>query len=204
MPNTAAIYLLRHGETEWNRERRIQGHGDSALTARGRAQAQANGRRLKALIADWQSFRVVASPLGRCQETARLVAAALGLAASRIELEPRLKEHGYGRWEGLTFDEAAAQDPALFRARDADRWGVTTPGGESYTMVAERVGAWLADVERDARLVVVSHGCAGRILRGLYAGVLRERIEQLGEAHTDIHRLADGRLTTYSSPPDEA
>lgn len=198
MSETAVIYLLRHGETEWNSAGRIQGHRDSPLTARGRDQATANGRRLKALIADWPDYRVIASPLGRCRDTVALVSAALGFAANRIELEPRLKEHGYGQWEGLTAAEAAARDPDRHAAREADRWGVTTPDGESYAMVAARVGAWLGEVAPGARLVVVGHGCAGRILRGVYADLPRDQVADMGERHTDIHRLADGRITTYA------
>ena len=70
----SVIYLLRHGETEWNRAGRIQGHRDSPLTDRGRTQARATGERLRRLIADWPDFRLIASSLGRCRETAGLVA----------------------------------------------------------------------------------------------------------------------------------
>ena len=194
----SVIYLLRHGETKWNRAGRIQGHRDSPLTDRGRTQAWATGERLRRLIADWPDFRLIASSLGRCRETAGLVAGALGYDVGQIELEPRLREHGYGRWEGLTWDEAAAQDPDVTRARAVDRWGVNVPDGESYALVAARVSAWLADLPAGSRLVVVGHGCAGRILRGVYAGLARADIQGLPEAHTDIHRLSDGEIATFS------
>ncbi len=96
------LYLLRHGETEFNLEGRLQGQQDSPLTARGRAQARAHGALLKTLIAEPEAWRVVASPLGRTMDTARLACAELGLPEAAIETDPRLKEIAFGDWEGLT------------------------------------------------------------------------------------------------------
>ena len=90
------LYLLRHGETEFNRTGRLQGQQDSPLTARGRDQARAHGALLKTLIVDPAAWRVVASPLGRALDTARLACAELGLAEAAIETDPRLKEIAYG------------------------------------------------------------------------------------------------------------
>ena len=191
------IYLIRHGETHWNREGRIQGHLDSPLTARGCEQVTANGRRMMELIPNPAEFRIVTSPLGRCRRSASLIAQAFGRNDDCIEEDPRLKEHAYGAWEGLTHDEIEARDGDLWRKRSADRWNVHPPGGECYDLVAARVRNWLEEVEEADRLVVISHATTGRILRGLYAGMTREAILGLGNGHDRIHQLSDGKVHTY-------
>ena len=199
------IYLLRHGETVWNRERRVQGHGDSPLTPRGIGQAQAMGGRLRLWLGDLRGLRLITSPLGRCLHTATLVAEALDFDPRRIEPEARLMEHGYGLWEGLVQEEIRALHPAVWRAREADRWSVTVPEGENYALVAKRVRSWLGEIAESERMIVVSHGCTGRILRGLYAGLAKDKIPALSERHGDIHLLSGRRIVTYSQedPPGE-
>ena len=192
------IYLVRHGETVFNRQRRLQGQSDSPLTERGIEQARSMGRRLRLLLGDLHGLRLITSPLGRCRHTATLVADALGFDPDRIEPEPRLMEHAYGLWEGLTHDEIVARHPAVWRAREADRWRVTVPEGENYTLVAKRVRSWLDETAEDDRLIVVSHGSSGRILRGLYAGLADEEVPTLSQRHGDIHLLSDGRIVTFT------
>ncbi len=190
------IYLLRHGETEWNRAGRIQGQGDSPLTERGEQQAREMGRRLRTLLGEG-GVRVVASPLGRCRATAALVCEALGFDPAEILWEPLLMEHAYGVWEGLTIAEIKARDPERWSLREANRWEVGTPGGENYAMVAARVRAWLEQIEGSGPLVAVSHGCAGRVLRGLYAGLSRAEIYRLPTPHGTFYHLAEGRITAH-------
>lgn len=198
MNRTTRIYLLRHGETEWNTERRIQGHQDSRLTARGRRQAVANGLRLLELLDGQGPLRYISSPLGRCRETAHLVCGALGIDEREIELDDRLMEHAYGDWEGKTIAEVSVADRQRFQARAANRWDIAAPNGENYTMVAARLRSWLADIDGQA-VVAISHGCAGRILRTVYADLSRSDAQSLAEAHDEIHVLAEGRITTYRS-----
>src|SRR6185503_4782740 len=88
------IYLVRHGQTEFNRERRIQGHVDSPLTELGVRQAQAVGRLLADLIRDPAGWRIVSSPLGRAASTAEIVSKKLG--GMPVELDERLKEMSWG------------------------------------------------------------------------------------------------------------
>lgn len=196
------IYLLRHGETVFNRQRRLQGQGDSPLTERGIEQARFMGRRLQSLLGDLSSLRLITSPLGRCRHTATLVADALGFDKDLIGPEPRLMEHAYGHWEGLTPEEIEARYPTVWRAREVDRWSVTVPGGENYSLVAARVQSWLDEVGEEDRLIVVSHGSSGRILRGLYAGLPREKISTLSQRHGEIHRLSDRRVVTFAQEDD--
>ncbi len=188
----ACLYLLRHGETEFNGEGRLQGPRDSPLTARGRAQARAHGALLKTLIAEPAAWRVVASPLGRTMDTARLACAELGLPEAAIETDPRLKEIAYGDWEGLTYDEAQTRYPDGWAARQRDRWGFVVPGGESYEMVAVRAGAFLGEARGNT--IVVSHGGTGRVLRGLYGRLAPLEIKTLEQPQDAIHRLTQGTI----------
>ena len=120
------LYLLRHGETEWNREGRIQGSQDSPLTARGRAQATAQADILAREVPQmWQLARYC-SPLRRARDTARIALDGLVPVIDR-----RLREVDFGAWEGLTPAERGARDPQLVAggAGDLDLCR-SAPGGE--------------------------------------------------------------------------
>lgn len=146
--------VIRHGETQWNLEARVQGHGDSALTAAGRAQAEALARRL----ADEPFDLLVSSDLGRAVDTARAIAAA---TAQDLRLDARLRERGFGAGEGLTYDEIDARYPSAFRRAGEIDPDYAIPGGESRRAFHERVAAAfesLALAHRGRRLVVVTHG----------------------------------------------
>ncbi|WP_193366934.1 histidine phosphatase family protein [Pelagibius marinus] len=197
------IYLLRHGETEWNRQGRLQGHGDSPLTERGLSQAVAMGGALRRAIDDFSGFTLVASPLGRTLATARCVAAVIGKNPAEIIEEPRLMEHGFGHWEGEIYDEVEDLYPEQWQAREADRWHYRVPGGESYALVAERVGAWLAEQPEDARLIVVSHGLAGKVLRGLYLAATREEVLAMAEPQDAVFRLFQGNVSRFDAAVPE-
>jgi probable phosphoglycerate mutase len=186
------LYLLRHGETEFNVEGRLQGQQDSPLTARGRAQARAHGVLLGELIAEPETWRVVASPLGRALDTARLACAELGLPEAAIETDPRLREIAYGEWEGLTYAEIEVRNSDDWAARQRDPWRYVVPGGESYEMVAARAGDFLNEVRGNT--IVVSHGGTGRVLRGLYGRLAPPEIKTLEQPQDAIHRLAQGTV----------
>ena len=186
------FYLLRHGETEFNVAGRLQGQQDSPLTARGRAQARAHGVLLRDLIAAPASWRVVASPLGRTLDTARLACAELGLPEAAIETDPRLKEIAYGEWEGQTYAEIETRYPDHWAARERDPWGFVVPGGESYAMLAARAQAFLDAA--NGRTIVVSHGGTGRVLRGLYSRLAPTEIKALEQPQDALHRLTQGTI----------
>jgi broad specificity phosphatase PhoE len=172
------LYYVRHGETEWNRERRYQGQRDIPLNETGRSQAARNGRILAdALGAGAAAFDYVASPLARATETMQIVRRELALPPDDYRRDDRLREINYGHWEGLQWDGLAEVDPAGFAARAADFWGWQPQGGESYRMLAARVESWLGDVSRDS--VVVAHGGVSRALRGLLFGVPAAEIPHL-------------------------
>ena len=125
--------LVRHGETVWNRDGRIQGHRHVPLTERGRAQARQLAERLDGQGADV----MYSSDLGHALATAQALAASTGVA---IRTDANLREFSYGAWEGLTLEEAKAHDPAIFAARITGRNSdVAAPGGETTLDLLERV-----------------------------------------------------------------
>lgn len=160
------IFLFRHGETHWNREKRIQGHGDSPLTLKGIEQAKAYGRTLRGLL-DGDGWRVVSSPLPRCVQTTAILCEEAGLNFSTVELEPRLREVSTGQWSGRL---KADMDPAELGGAGTNSWFFRCPGGESHEEVSARLALWLAERAAGEKLVVISHGVAGRVLRGLHMG----------------------------------
>ncbi len=148
------LILIRHGETLWNRERRMQGQRDSPLTDTGMHQARCLGRRLADL-----SFSVLySSDLGRAYETARSVA---GVTGHDIAAEPRLRERHFGVFEGLTTDEIASRFPAEYDCFKSRNPAYVIPGGESAQQFRDRCLAVLEDIaERHSgeTVAVVTHG----------------------------------------------
>lgn len=160
------LVLVRHAETTWNAEGRIQGHAGSPLTERGRSQAE----RLGAALAERHpGAQLVSSDLERTLATAAPYAAALGLA---VETDPGLRERAFGAWEGRTRDDLAASDPERWtRWREGDDAVVGEVGGETADELVARVvaalDARLAALEDGGVLVAVTHG--GPIWFGLHA-----------------------------------
>lgn len=168
------LIVVRHGETDWNADGRLQGQTDIPLNARGRDQAAAVGRLLAAARVDLTGRAFVASPLARATETMRLMRGALGLPANDFRTDSRLKELSFGAWEGSTMATIRERHPAAMRARDADRWSYRPPDGESYDDLALRVGAALDEIEGPALLV--AHGGVSRALLAMLGGVAREKL----------------------------
>lgn len=153
------IYMIRHGQTDWNAEGRLQGQQDVPLNALGRSQATRNGERLAAELGDEaENYDYVSSPLGRTRETMERVRAAMGLDPAAYRTETRLMELSFGDWQGSTLAELRRQAPERVEARRREKWDFIPPGeaAESYEILSWRVGAWLTSVDRPT--VCVSHG----------------------------------------------
>jgi probable phosphoglycerate mutase len=191
---TAPLYMLRHGETAWNTERRMQGTKDSALTERGRAQAVAMGRALKAELAHAPVPTVfLKSPLGRASETALLVGRELGLDAAEWRDDPRLAELRYGEWEGFTWKEIEARHPNALSDWRADPQGFCPPGGETHVELRRRTQAILSDIiAGNIRTVVVGHGVSGAVLRGINLGLDAKAMFGLEKPQDAFFRLSHG------------
>lgn len=153
-PVSTRFIVVRHGETQWNVERRVQGRGDSPLTEAGLAQADAIGRRLAR-----ERFDVlIASDLGRARQTAERVAFHTKLP---IRFDPRLQERNFGAGEGMTYEEIDHAFPNAFSRDGTIDPDAAIPGGESRRQFHERVRAAFESLasEFDGRRVcVITHG----------------------------------------------
>ncbi|TAJ36183.1 MAG: histidine phosphatase family protein [Reyranella sp.] len=190
----APLYVLRHGQTAWNVERRLQGALNSDLTVLGREQASAAGRKLATVLPhDRQTVRFLRSPLGRTRETSLLVGRELGIDPTDWQDDPRLAEHGSGAWEGLTWPEIERDRPGAYAdwRRDPVRHG--PPGGESHRDLERRSASVLAEIAASRTCtVVVGHGVSGAVLRGLAQGLHASEALSLDKPQTAFFRLRAG------------
>jgi broad specificity phosphatase PhoE len=191
----SVIYLLRHGQTEWNVAGRIQGASDSPLTATGIAQAEAIGALLKRLIVEPAELALVSSPQGRAWRTAEIVGTPLGLTPRP---EPRLVEVKTGSWDGMTLAEIDVAYPGALEGATFGR-SFRSPDGESYERARARVADWLATLT--APTIAVSHGLTGRMLRGVYAGLSQDDTLRQPEPQDGVYRLAGGRVEFIQAEP---
>jgi broad specificity phosphatase PhoE len=169
------IYMVRHGQTDWNAESRLQGQKDIPLNETGRQQATGNGLAFGSILGrDAAAFDFVSSPLGRTRETMERLRRAMGLDPLAYSVDERLREVSFGDWEGFTLPELKRRVPERIAARRAAKWDFIPPGAdaESYEILSWRVGAWLKDVRKPT--VCVSHG-----------GVIRALFKLLGEMEAD-------------------
>jgi probable phosphoglycerate mutase len=161
------IFLTRHGQTDFNRDGRLQGRLDSQLTELGIEQARRMGEHLRPFVAEHPHWDVIASPSLRTRRTAQIICETLGLE-DPVTIEPRIAEVDVGEWEGLTREDLEVSAPGVF---GSPGWLCKGPGGENQEVLAARIADWLAAIDENdgRRRIVVSHGIAGRVLRHLYA-----------------------------------
>jgi broad specificity phosphatase PhoE len=162
------IYFIRHGETAWNAEGRLQGQQDIALNTTGHNQAAYVGTLLKNLTNLPQNIDFISSPMLRTQDTMQRLRLSAGLDPASYKTDERLKEISFGRWEGLTWPEVRKADPKGASGREADKWNYVPPNGESYEMLMERIVPWLESIIDPS--LVVAHGGVARVLLVLAAG----------------------------------
>lgn len=200
------LILLRHGETDWNRARRMQGHRDLLLNARGEEQA----REASVVLREWQPDLVVTSDLQRCVATARIVAGPLGLD---IHPDVRLRETDLGQWEGLERGQISATWPDHWRRWRGGGAHHGPPDGETRAQVAARAGAVVAQWSGTSasRALFVTHAGVIIGLTGALLGLPDEvwsRLAGVGNCRwTVLRRTAVGwQLHSYNagvgaSPP---
>jgi broad specificity phosphatase PhoE len=187
------LLLVRHGETDWNRDGRWQGGSDTSLNDVGREQARALADRLDGDIA-----AVYSSDLARARETADIVAAKLDLA---VQIDPRLRERGFGSWEGLTMTEIEERFADAHRRWQAGE-GAGADDAETFEEFFDRVSDFLADVLRlhpEEEVLVISHGGSIRVIHALAAGLDYVRDHRLipGVPNCSVARYVarEGKLT---------
>ena len=191
---SAEIYLLRHGETEWNLDGRLQGRQDSGLTEFGRRQAQQLGDLLAAHFPDGKLPPFQVSPLGRAQQTANLLRARFPDLPAPYLIEPRLVEVSFGDWEGQSFDDIEDEWDDLIDNYDDLDWLFEAPNGEGYDQAVARVDSWLAD--QHGKLIAVTHGLTAQIICSRYLGLARADVSAFTVEHGVIYHLHDGKIDT--------
>ncbi|MBB3712512.1 putative phosphoglycerate mutase [Limimaricola variabilis] len=185
------ILVLRHGETEWNAARRMQGGRDSPLTEYGRAQARAMGAMLAGRGVTTVTHRLLSSPQGRAVETARL---AFGVAP---EIDIRLREIAMGDWSGLTRAEIDARWPGPQGEHFLDFYA-RAPRGEGFDALWARCADLLAALDRPT--ILVTHGMTSRVLRTIATGRGRADLAALPGGQGVVFRIAHGRHDMLRAP----
>ena len=193
------LYYVRHGETDWNVEGRLQGWHDPALNALGRRQAGVCADILRGLIKrEGRSpidYPYVASPLQRARQTAEIIRAALGLVPDDYRVDSRLREIGFGEWEGLTFRDVRSRAPQALAARERNKWNFVPPGGESYAQVALRMREWYDALDGDT--VVIAHGGTARALIGVLGIAPPAEAPSVDIGQGVVYRFANGSMSRY-------
>jgi len=190
MPDQPTIYFIRHGETDWNRDRRYQGQQDIPLNETGRAQAHRNGQALRAFLPAIAQAEFLASPLGRARESMEIVRRELALPPAGYTVEPRLIELSYGVWEGVLQDDLRHEAGYAARQEDPFRW--RPEQGESYADLFARVSGWAESIARDC--VVVAHGGVSRCLRAHMLNLDPECIPELESPQDRVLVLTRGAM----------
>jgi probable phosphoglycerate mutase len=177
------LYILRHGETEWNTEERLQGHLDSPLTPRGLAQAEAQRAILNRVLP--AGAAVFSSPSPRAWRTAEIA-----LPGHDITRDARLMEIALGDWTGRTLAEIGAQHPDVVASMDRHLWKFTAPGGERLEEMAARCRAVLDALRGPC--VLVTHGVTSRLLRCLALGLPPQALSELPGGQGVVHLVETG------------
>ena len=185
------LFILRHGETAWNREGRMQGGLDSPLTDLGRQQAVGMGDVLRSLEVTADSHRVISSPQGRAMHTAEL----LGLAAP--EPVDDLREIHMGDWIGLSRAEIDSRWPSADPEEDFVDFYARVPNGESFPALWDRVGQVLAMLDRPT--VIVTHGFTSRFLRTRALGLPMYAVREVPGGQGVVFRIKDGEHLVFGS-----
>ncbi|HAS6150067.1 TPA: histidine phosphatase family protein [Vibrio vulnificus] len=170
------FFILRHGQTQFNAEQKLQGHCNSPLTEKGQHQALSVGRAL---------------------QTAEIVCQQLDYATDEIIADDRLKEFSLGDWEQKTLPELQTTRPDLLDEAD---WYLQAPNGERYEQVQQRLSKWLDTLPETGRFVVVSHGLTGIVLRGMLLGLDYQQVWQQDLPQDAFFKIEKGQVERIDCP----
>lgn len=196
------FYFARHGETDWNRERRYQGSMDIPLNERGRLQADANGELLRFLFeeegVDPGALNWFASPMIRARETMERMRAAFSAPLPEVHYDQRLVEISFGEFEGRLHDEISRERYAPAPGqRDSSYWDFRPDKGENYDDLARRLLAFAETLTHNS--VIVAHGGVLRVLRHLVEGADRVEVLNWEPPQGVICHFSKGRMTLHSA-----
>lgn len=179
------IIIIRHGETEWNKTGRFQGHSDVPLSAEGRAQAAMLGENLAVDHVDM----IYASDLTRAMETAAPLAQRFGL---EVISDPQLRELNFGAWEGRNFNDVNAENPNAMKNFYTDPEQADIPESEPFPEFQRRIAGRVREIvaqERGKRIVIVSHGASIRILLADLLSMPIRSIWHLSQLNTAVNKI---------------
>ena len=185
------LYILRHGETEWNAQGRMQGALNSPLTANGRAQAARQAEIMQSI--DLTGFDVMSSPQGRAFETAAI---ALARHVAHVHTDHRLAEITVGEWSGRIRSELAPAGEFQETPDGALELYERAPGGEGFAALEQRCQSFLADLSGPA--VLITHGITSRMLRATVLGMGIAGLGEMPGGQGVVYHLKNGvqkRLT---------
>jgi len=189
------IYFIRHGETDWNREQRIQGHTDIPLNDTGHQQAKSIARGLRSFLGSQKVDRFIVSPLTRARQTMEYVRDEFDVPDSRLEIEPAVVELGFGVWEGRKFCELKSHESY---PRDLiERFNWRPVDGESYADGYERLTQWIGRI--DGPTVIVAHGAIGRCLIGLVSDLQPDSLITANTPQGCFCRLQNGQIDWFDA-----
>ena len=187
----SVIYLLRHGQTVWNLEKRMQGQQDSPLTMIGITQVMKMGITLDKLEA-WK-HRIYASPLPRTRQSVVITCAEMGRHYGECIYDKRLLEHSFGIWEGKRWKDIIKQYPGMKEERESDHWNFTLPNGDSYESVSKRTGEFLNE-HTGKDMIIIAHEIVNKTIIGNYCGYDKEKIVKIKHPQDTIYKLEGGFL----------
>jgi probable phosphoglycerate mutase len=194
------IYFIRHGETDWNRERRIQGQTDIPLNGTGHGQSGRVARCLKDFLGHTRIEHFIVSPLIRARQTMSYVSREFGVMESRVTVAPAVTELGFGVWEGRRLHELNSHPE--FPADPGSRFSWRPQYGESYADGCERLKQWIGRL--DAPSIIVAHGAIGRCLIGLVSNLSPDQLLMVKTPQGCFCRLQNGRIDWFDVNGDAA
>lgn len=195
--SSETIYLLRHGQTEWNRKGILQGQLDSPLTEKGRRQVQVIGDYLAHTLTSKDDIHIECSHLGRARATAEILRQTLGLERSQLSSTELLAELHLGEWQGMDKASIESRWPGSQAQREQDKWHFRIPGGENYDLLAQRAHAWLTQKRTAAITIVITHQQFSNVLRGIYGKLTQTEILQLVHEQNCFFQLRNGDIERH-------
>ena len=184
------IYIVRHGQTAWNLQKRKQGRKDSPLTLKGIAQAEHIAKILNTEVQDISKFKIVVSPQWRCQQFASIVCEHIGIPFSQCVFEENLREHCFGLWEGKTEEEIAEAFPGFLarRYKPENYWSYVVPMGESYELLSLRVAKVLENY-KDENVIFVCHEMVSKVMRGILLDLENHQILPTKHPQDTVYKI---------------
>ena len=197
MPLTT-LYLVRHGQTVWNVEGRMQGRLDSGLTSTGSAQAHAHGKLLKKLGG---VDRMIVSPAGRTRETANILNSYI---QAPLEYDDALQERDIGEWSGMTVAEIEASYPQAWRERMKEPFHFRPPGGENLEDMAVRCEELLSEIGNgsSSSILMVTHQVMSRVIDGRLMGLAEGEVVSVLHPNELLYRFEFDDVSGSSSNTD--